>query len=62
MADFLPAGGTPAARLMLDELRSGPATSLILIGIEGAPPAELARISRDDGGALGAVRAVRLRR
>ena len=46
LADFLPQGGTPAARLMLDQLRSGPATSLVLIGIENAPAAELARISR----------------
>ena len=54
MADFLPQGGTPPARLMLDQLRSGPATSLILIGIEGAPPVELARISRAMTAALDA--------
>lgn len=47
MVDFLPAGETPAARLMLGELRSGAATNLILVGIEGAPVTELARISRD---------------
>jgi predicted exporter len=47
MADFLPRGHTPAARLMLQQLRSGAATSLIMLGIEGAPPATLARISRD---------------
>ena len=46
VTDFLPPGETPAARLLLDELRSGAAASLILIGLEGAPPAELARISR----------------
>lgn len=45
MADFLPAGQTESARFMLRELRSGTAASLVLIGIEGAPPAELARIS-----------------
>ena len=45
MTEFLPQGRTPAARLMLDEVRSGAATGLILVGIEGAPPAELARIS-----------------
>lgn len=45
MAEFLPAGTTPSARLMLNELRSGPGTSLILIGIENASAAELARIS-----------------
>lgn len=46
MADFLPAGQTEAARLMLDELRTGAAANLLLIGIEGAAPADLARISR----------------
>ena len=46
MADFLPAGQTPASKLVLDELRSGAAASLLLIGIEGAAPADLARISR----------------
>lgn len=46
MADFLPEGRTPGARLMLQQLRSGSATSLVMLGIEGAPPATLARISR----------------
>lgn len=45
MLDFLPAGSGAASRLMLQELRSGPATSLILLGIQNAPPDELARIS-----------------
>ena len=45
MAAFLPAGRTQASRFMLQELQSGSAASLILLGIEGAPPAELARIS-----------------
>jgi predicted exporter len=45
MTDFLPTGRTEAAKLMLQELRSGAATSLILIGLEGASAAELARIS-----------------
>ncbi len=53
MAAFLPAGGTPAARLTLAQLRGGPAVSLILIGIEGAPAATLARISRVLAAALG---------
>ena len=46
MADFLPAGRSEAARLMLQELRTGAATTLILIGLEGAPEEELARIGR----------------
>ncbi len=45
MADFLPQGGTEAARLVMQEARAGSATGLILMGIEGAPPPELARIS-----------------
>ncbi len=52
VADFLPEGRTPAARFMLGELRQGEATRLILIGIEGAPPQDLARISRDMRAAL----------
>jgi predicted exporter len=36
----------------MGELRAGPATSLILLGVEGAPPAELARISRSMAAAL----------
>ena len=45
MADFLPQGGTEAARLVMREARAGSATGLILLGIEGAPTAELSRIS-----------------
>ena len=45
MGDFVPAGDTPATRLMREEIRSGAATSLLLAGIEGATPAELARLS-----------------
>ncbi|MFT8243681.1 MMPL family transporter [Roseomonas sp. BN140053] len=46
MADFLPPAGSPAAAFLLRELSSGAATTLLLAGIEGAPEAELARISR----------------
>jgi len=45
MVDFLPQGGTEAARLVMQEARAGSATGLILIGIEGAPATELARVS-----------------
>lgn len=45
MADFLPQGGTEAARLVMQEARAGSATGLILIGIEDAPVTDLARIS-----------------
>jgi len=43
--EFLPEGRTEAARLVLAEARSGTAAGLILIGIEGAEPADLARLS-----------------
>src|SRR4051812_25572977 len=46
MAEFLPSGGTPASRLLLRQLQSGAAASLLLVGIENAAPEELARISR----------------
>ena len=46
MADFLPRGETPEARLLLREAGIGAATGIMLVGIDGAPPAELARISR----------------
>ena len=52
MAAFLPAGRTPASRFMLQELQSGSVASLVLAGIEGAPAAELARISAALGDAL----------
>ena len=53
MADFLPGGQTEAARFMLRELRSGTAASLILLGIEGAPTAELARVCGEGAAGLG---------
>lgn len=52
MADFLPRGETPEARLLLREAGSGAATGIMLVGIDGAPPAELARISRSVAAAL----------
>ncbi len=47
IADFLPQGESEGARFMLDQVRRGPAASLLLFGIEGAPAADLAAISRD---------------
>ena len=52
LAEFLPAGHTRASEFLVNELRSGAASSLLLAGIEGAPPDELARISRATGAAL----------
>jgi predicted exporter len=47
MTEFLPRGRTEAARLMLEELRTGSATGLVMLGVENAPPDVLAKISRD---------------
>ena len=43
LLDFLPRGNTPAAQAMLTEMRQGSAADLLLIALEGAPEAELAR-------------------
>ena len=52
LAAFLPPGGTPASAFLFRELQSGAATTLLLAAIEGAPRAELARLSRDTAAAL----------
>jgi predicted exporter len=52
MSDLLPPGSTPAAGFLLETLRSGAATTVLLAGIEGGPEAELARISREVGDTL----------
>ena len=52
LAGFLPAGRTPATTFLLRELQSGAATTLLLAGIEGAPRAELARLSRETAAGL----------
>lgn len=46
LADLLPEGGTPASRIMMAELREGVASTVLLIGIEGADAARLASLSR----------------
>lgn len=46
IADFLPAPRSAEAAFLLQELRGGTATTLLLAGLEGAPPAELARMSQ----------------
>ena len=52
MTDLLPPGQSEAERFLMDELRSGPASGLVLLGIEGAAPADLARISRSMAASL----------
>jgi predicted exporter len=53
MAAFLPVGETAAARMVLDEARSGASTGVLLVGVEGAPAGELARVSKAMAAALG---------
>jgi len=52
MADFLPPAATPEAAFLLGELRDGAATTLLLVGLEGAEAPELARVSKSMGAAL----------
>lgn len=54
IADFLPAPATPEAAFLLDELRAGAATTLLIAGVEGAPAEDLARVSRAMADALAA--------
>ncbi len=49
LSAFLPRSPTPTQRLLVDQLREGIASRLILIGIAGADPAARARISREMG-------------
>lgn len=43
---FLPPPRTPVQRLLLDQIGKGPGSRLLLLAIRGAPPADLARLSR----------------
>lgn len=49
LSAFLPRSPTATQRLLVDQLREGIASRLILVGIEGADPAERARISVEMG-------------
>lgn len=44
---FLPAAPTPAQQVLVDQLRDGFVSRLILIAIEGSEPSTLARLSRN---------------
>ncbi|HEV8260958.1 MAG TPA: MMPL family transporter [Burkholderiales bacterium] len=46
LAAFLPRSPTPTQQILVDELRDGVVSRLILIGIEGAPQDRLAAVSR----------------
>lgn len=43
---FLPSPATPEERLLLQEIGEGPASRLLVIALDGAPPARLADLSR----------------
>jgi predicted exporter len=45
LSAFLPARPTPSQRLLVDQLRSGPASRLILVALQGGDPAVRARIA-----------------
>jgi len=49
---FLPRSPTPAQRILVEQLRDGVVSRLVLIGIEGAAPETLARLSKRLAAAL----------
>src|SRR5258708_37126474 len=53
LAVFLPRAPTVAQQILVDELRDGVVSRLILIGIEGAPQDRLAAVSRELAARLG---------
>jgi predicted exporter len=46
MTAFLPRSPVPAQRVMVDQLRDGVVSRVVLVAIEGAAPEALARLSR----------------
>ena len=46
MAAFLPKTASPAQRVLVDQFRDGALSHLVLVAIEGAPPGQLAAISK----------------
>jgi predicted exporter len=47
LSAFLPDSPSPEQRLLVDQLRDGVVSRLILVGLEGAPPDVLAKASRE---------------
>jgi predicted exporter len=47
MSAFLPRSPTPAQKILVEQLRDGVVSRLILLGVEGAPITELTQISKD---------------
>ncbi len=61
LSAFLPSSPSPEQRLLVDQLRDGVVSRLILVGLEGAPPEVLAKASREVAAKLrqdGAIAAV----
>lgn len=52
MAAFLPRSASPAQRVLVDQIRDGAASRMVLLAIEGAPTDELAVISKRMAAAL----------
>lgn len=46
MSAFLPRSPTPSQKILVDQVRDGVVSRLILMGVDGAPPDTLARISK----------------
>ena len=46
MAAFLPSTASPAQRVLLDQLRDGIVSRLVLVAIEGVPPDQLTAVSK----------------
>lgn len=46
MSAFLPRSPTPAQQVLVEQLRDGAVSRLMLIGVQGAPPEKLAQLSR----------------
>lgn len=47
MSAFMPRNPTPAQKIMVDQLRDGVVSRLILVGVDGAPTPVLAQISKN---------------
>lgn len=52
MSAFMPRSPTPTQQILIEQLRDGVVSRLILVGIENAPPAQLAQLSKDVAGRL----------
>ena len=52
MSAFLPRSPTPEQQLLIDQLKSGAISRVLLIGIEGGDAAARARLSRDLAAAM----------